>query len=107
MMPTRVRLAVLVATVLPGLAVAQQASPPGIDLSIDRMQRRPVVLPKPSPEQSRTDAETALDAYLARTNMHRVVKETSPVRPPERPDLDDDVSGGIQTQRLNRALRNR
>jgi hypothetical protein len=100
-------LSVLLAAGLPGRMIAQQASPPSVDLSIDRAQRRPVVLPKPSPEQTRTDADAAIDDYVARRNMGRVVKETAPVGPPSRPDLDDDVTGGIQTQRLNDALRGR
>jgi hypothetical protein len=92
---------------LPGAATAQQASPPSADLTIDRMQRRPVVLPKPSPEQIRTDADEAIRDYAARANLGHVVDQTSPVRPPTRPDLDHDVSGGIQTRRLNDARRSR
>jgi hypothetical protein len=90
---------------LPAWATAQQASPPSVDLSIDRTQRRPVVLPKPSAEQIRSDADAAVEDYVTGKSMGRVVRETAPVRPPSRPDLDDDVTGGIQTQRLNDALR--
>ncbi len=107
MAPKLALLAVLLAAVLPGPAAGQQASPPSVDLSIDRMQRRPVVLPKPSPEQIRTDAEEAIRDYAARANVPYVVEQTSPVRPTSRPDLGDDVSGGIQTRRLNDALRGR
>jgi hypothetical protein len=97
---------VLFSTWLPGLAAAQQASPSPAptDLSISRMQRRPVVLPKPAPDAIRADAEQAVREYEARANMPGLVQQTSPVRPSLRPDLDDDVTGGIQTRRLKEAL---
>ena len=100
-------LTVPLAIILSGVAAAQQPSPPSVDLSIDRQHRRPVVLPKPSPEQIRADADAAVADYAARLNMPRVVEQTSPLRPEARPDLDDDVTGGIQTRRLNDALRGR
>jgi hypothetical protein len=106
-MTPKLALLVVLLAAAPGAAAAQQASPPSVDLSIDRTQRRPVVLPKPSSEQIRADAEEAIDEYAARMNLGHVVERTSPVRPPTRPDLDHDVSGGIQTRRLKDALRGR
>jgi hypothetical protein len=96
----------LFSTWSPGPAAAQQASPAPAptDLSITRMQRRPVVLPKPAPDEIRADAERAVREFEARANMRSLVEQTSPVRPPSRPDLDDDVTGGIQTQRLREVL---
>jgi hypothetical protein len=70
-------------------------------------QRRSVVLPKPTPEQIRQDADTAVSEYAATRETGKVVRETSPVRPSARPDLDDDVRSGIQSQRLNDALKGR
>jgi hypothetical protein len=94
---------VLLVSALPLVAAAQTPAAPSNDLQIERKQRRPVVLPKPSPEQARADAERAVDEYSGRT-PDQVVRETSPVRPPARPDLDYDVTNGIQSQRLNKEL---
>ena len=70
-----------------------------------RRQRRAVVLPKPSPDQVRSDADNAVSEYAGKRSPDRVVRETAPTRPSARPDLDYDVRTGIQSQRLNDALR--
>ena len=90
------------------LAAAAQSSTPGTrDLEIQSKQRRSIVLPKPTPEQIRQDADAAVSDYAATQNPGKVVRETSPVRPSARPDLDYDVRSGIQSQRLNDAVRGR
>jgi hypothetical protein len=102
-----VGIAMLVAG-LPLVAAAQSSAPSTGDLEMKAKQRRSVVLPKPSPEQIRTDADAAVSEYAAtQKNTGKVVRETSPVRPSARPDLDTDVRSGIQGQRLNDALKNR
>ncbi len=95
----------LIATALPVVAAAQSSSPTTGDLSIERKQRRSIVLPKPSPEQVRADADRAVSEFAATQGPRRVVRETDPTRPAARPDLDYDVKSGIQTQRLNEFIR--
>ena len=89
------------------LVAAAQAPPPatGGDLELQRQQRRAVVLPKPGPDQVRDDANRAVSDYAGTPSPGNLVRETSPVRPSARPDLDRDVREGIQSQRLNDTLR--
>lgn len=95
-------------TGLPLAAAAQSSpSPGGRELEMKTKERRSIVLPKPSPEQIRQDADAAVNDYAATKSPGKVVRETSPVRPSARPDLDADVRSGIQSQRLNDALRRR
>lgn len=95
------------AAALPLAAAAQSSSPSTGDLELQRKQRRSVVLPKPSPDQVRADADRAVSDYAATRAPGRIVRETLPTRPSARPDLDYDVKSGIQSQRLNDALRDR
>jgi hypothetical protein len=95
-------LALLILT--PLAATAQAPAPPDGDMQIERKQRRAIVLPKPHPDEVRADANRALDDYVGRSTGN-VVKETSPVRPSPRPNLDSDISRGIQSDRVNRELR--
>ena len=94
-------------TALPLAAAAQAPAPSPNDLQLQKKGKRAVALPKPSPEQVRSDADRAVDEYAGARNTGPVVNQTSPVRPPARPDLGYDVTNGIQGQRLNDALRNR
>jgi hypothetical protein len=90
------------------LVAAAQSQPPGTsDLELQRKQRRAVVLPKPSADEIRSEADRAISEYAATVSPGKAVRETSPVRPSARPDLDYDVKSGIQGQRLNDALRGR
>jgi hypothetical protein len=93
----------LLVTALPFAAAAQTPSPSTGDLQIERKQKKAVVHPKQSPEQVRADADRAVDEYTGRT-PGQVVRETSPVRPSSRPDLDYDVKHGIQQRNLNKEL---
>ncbi len=92
---------------LPLAAAAQSPKPSTGDLEMQTKQRRSIVLPKPTPEQIRTDADAAVNEYAATRNPGKVVRETSPVRPSARPDLDSDVRSGVQSQRLNDARKGR
>ena len=94
----------LLATALP-LTAAAQSSSPSSDLELQRKQRRSVVLPKPSPDQVRADADRAVSDFAATRSPGRIVRDTSPVGPSARPDLDYDVRSGIQRDRVNDALR--
>ena len=106
MRPTLVLGAALLATALPLAALAQTPAPTTGDLQIERKERKAVVLPKPSPDQVRTDADRAIDEYAGRS-PGQMVRDTSPVRPSSRPDLDRDVREGIQSQQLQKAMPNR
>ena len=88
----------------PVAAMAQAPTAPSSgDLQMERKGRKAVVLPKPSAEQVRSDADRAVDEFVGRS-PGQTVRETSPVRPSNRPDLDYDVKQGIQTDRVNREL---
>ena len=97
----------LVIAGLPSAATAQTSSPPSGDLQIERKQKKAVVLPKPSAEQVRADADRAIDEYTTGKTPGQVVRETSPVRPSARPDQDNAVRQGLQQQNLNRQLHGR
>ena len=99
-------IAILVAG-LPLAAAAQSPSATPSDFELQTKQRRSIVLPKPTQEQIRQDADAAVSDYAATRNPGKVVRETSPVRPPARPDLDYDVRSGIQTRGVNDALKAR
>jgi hypothetical protein len=85
---------------LPVVAAAQ--APTKGDLELQRKQKRSVVLPKQTPDEIRADADRAVSEYAAGSPPGNVVRETSPVRPSARPDLDYDVKGGIQSRQLNK-----
>jgi hypothetical protein len=97
----------MLAVGLPLTAAAQPPSPSTGDLELQHKQHRAVVLPKPSPDQVRAEADAAVSEYAATRYPSKVIRETSPVRPSSRPDLDYDVKSGVQSQRLNDALRGR
>ena len=108
MKPTIILCVAILSATLPVVAAAQSKPPAGSgDLELQRKQKRSVVLPKQSPEQVRTDADRAVSDYAATRPTGRIVRETSPVAPSARPDLDRDVKGGIQSQRTTDALRGR
>ncbi len=106
MMKSTLALAVaLLGAALPLVAAAQSPSPTTGDLELQRKQKRAVVLPKPSQDEIRADADRAVSDYAATRPPGRIVRETSPVRPSARPDLDYDVRSGIQSQRIGERLR--
>jgi len=95
----------LLSVALPLVAAAQSPSATTGDLELQRKQKRSIVLPKPSPDEVRAEADRAVSEYAATRPTGRVVRETSPVRPSARPDLDYDVRSGIQSQRIGERLR--
>ena len=99
-LPLALGVALLVVT---PLISAAQAPSTSSDLQIERKERKPVVLPKPSQDQMRVDAERAVDEILGR-EPGTVVRDTSPVRPSSRPDMNYDVKSGIQSDRVNKEL---
>jgi hypothetical protein len=110
---TRVALLALAAALLvPAVAGAQAASPDAAgpqapadtQLRLEREHRRVIVHPSPPPDVVQHDAQSAQAEIEQREREQHIVGE---LRRPQsrRPDLGYDVSSGIQSQRLNKALR--
>jgi hypothetical protein len=99
-------LAVAAALLVPDVVMAQAASPTETQLQMERRQRRVIVRPSPSPETVERDVQAAAAEAEQRQRQEETVRELR--RPlPRRPDLDYDIKSGIQSQRLNDALRKR
>jgi hypothetical protein len=96
---------VLLAGALPLAAAAQSPEVGAANLQLERKQRRAIVLPKAGADEMRSEADRAVSDYAAIQRPGRILDETSPLRQSRRPDLDYDVKSGIQSQRINDALR--
>jgi hypothetical protein len=104
--PRRVAMMIVVtaAVLVPGPAVGQAASPSETELQMERRQRRAIVRPTPPPEVVEGDVQDAAAEAEQRRRQDTTFRDLR--RPlPRRPDLDYDVKSGIQSQRLNNALR--
>jgi curli biogenesis system outer membrane secretion channel CsgG len=90
-------LAVLILLASAGIAPAQTKSTGPLDL--EYKQRAPALRPVPPPkiEEDTTQAVRELD----RQRTDRMLRDVQP-GPPRRPDLDRDVTQGIQTRGLGR-----
>jgi hypothetical protein len=103
------RLALLVALgavfLVPSTVPAQEASPTETQLQLQReQQRRVIVRPAPPAQTVERDVQEAATEAAQRQRQQEFVSDLR--RPlPRRPDLDYDVKNGIQSQRLNDALR--
>ena len=98
----------LAAALLLGVPLPLDAQAPRADtrLEIERRQRRAIVRPGTPADAVEHDTDRAVSEVEARERQRRTARAlTQPA--PRRPDLDDDVTGGIQSQRLNDALRRR
>ena len=106
-MTKRLALLVVLGAVLlvPNTVRAQAASPTDTQLEMQReQQRRVIVRPTPSAETIERDVQGAATEAAQRPRQQEIVGDLR--RPlPRRPDLDYDVKNGIQSQRLNDALR--
>jgi hypothetical protein len=92
------------AVLVPGPVVGQASSPTETELQMERQQRRAILRPTPPPEGLERDVQEAAAEAEQRRRQDAIVRELQ--RPlPHRPDLDYDVKSGIQSQRLNDALR--
>jgi hypothetical protein len=96
----RALLAAALVLLLPAPVLAQAVSPADAQLQMERRQRRVIVRPSPPAEAIEHDVQTATEEIERR---HNALTRTAP----RRPDLDYDVKSGIQSQRLNDALRRR
>ena len=97
---TRLILAIAL-MLLPAAACAQSAPPPSdADLQQRIRQKTIIVQPRPSPEAATRDANEAVDELAARQRRDATLPELNPPMP-RRPDLNENVTGGIQTRNLN------
>jgi hypothetical protein len=96
----RAVLAAALVVLVPAPVLAQAASP-GTEtrLEMERRQRRAVVRPGIPSGVVENDVEAVLRQQETARDLTRPA--------PRRPDLDYDVKSGIQSQRLNDALRRR
>lgn len=90
-------LAVLLLLASAGIAPAQTKSQGQLDL--EYKQRTPALRPVP-PRKLEEDTAQAV-RELSRQRTDRMLREVQPT-PSRRPDLDRDVTQGIQTRGLNR-----
>ena len=91
---------------VPASVLAQAASPkPDGKVEMSTQQRRIVVRPGTPADTVEHDAEAAAAEVQEQRSHARARALTRPA--PRRPDLDYDVKSGIQSQRLNDALRAR
>src|SRR5262245_24997639 len=96
----RVALAVAL-TLLPGPAFAQGApSSSDADLQQRIRQKKIIVQPRPSADTVTREAEQAVDDLAARQRRDETLRELNQPGA-RRPDLDPNVTGGIQTRNLN------
>jgi hypothetical protein len=97
--------ALAAALLVPDTVRAQGASPTETQLEMQReQQRRLIVRPTPPAEMIERDVQAAAAEAQQRERQQEIVRDLR--RPlPRRPDLDYDVNNGIQSQRLNDALR--
>jgi curli biogenesis system outer membrane secretion channel CsgG len=91
------RLAVLILLASAGIAPAQTKSTGPLDL--EYKQRAPALRPVP-PRKIEEDTTQAV-RELDRQRTDRMLRDVQP-GPPRRPDLDRDVTQGIQTRGLGR-----
>lgn len=99
-------IAVAAALLVPDHVMGQAASSSETQLQMERRQRRAIVRPRPSDESVARDTDAAAVEAERRQRQEETIRELQ--RPfSRRPDLDSDVKGGIQSQRLNDALRRR
>jgi hypothetical protein len=90
----------------PAPVLAQAASPLDTQLQMERRERRAIVRPSTPGEVIEQDAEAAT-REIEQQRRQRETMGTLTRPAPRRPDLDYDVKSGIQSQRLNDALRRR
>jgi hypothetical protein len=93
---------VLLAAVLPGAAVAQGGGTPQ-DLTIERKDKKAVVQPVPDAARAGEDADAAARTIERERLMDEVQRRAGP--PAASPQTDEDLTGGIQSERLRKAPR--
>ena len=83
---------------------AQAPSPTDTQFQMERQQRRVIVRPGVPADVVERDVEAANAEVQTRERQEQLARDLRhPI--PRRPDLDYDVTSGIQSQRLNGSLR--
>jgi hypothetical protein len=85
-----------------GCAAVQESASPPTRLDTELKRKRLVILPRPEPSVVERDTAAALAELEAVTRREEIVKQV--IAPAARPDLDDDVTSGLQGRNLQRAL---
>ena len=91
-----------VAVALGGCAAADQSASPVTSLETQLTRKRFVVLPRPPAQAVQDDVAAVVTELEAARRGGALIEQV--LEPPRRPDLDDAVSGGIQSRNLGRAL---
>jgi hypothetical protein len=91
---------VIALMLLPVPVLAQSAPSSDGDLQQRIRQKKIIVQPKPSPETATREANEAVDELGARARRDETLRDLNRPMPP-RPDLNENVTGGIQTRNLN------
>jgi len=86
-------------------ALAQQPTT-SVEVHLKLSRKLPAAQPLPDPQVAEKDAEQAIAEMKGREWRDELVREVLQGRV-RRPDLDRDVSGGIQSRNINDALRRR
>jgi hypothetical protein len=97
--------ALLVLVLLAPAGVSAQApSPNDTQFQMERQQRRLIVRPGVPADTIERDVDAANAEAQKRERQEQIARDLrAPIS--RRPDLDDDVKSGIQSQRLNGSLR--
>lgn len=88
----------LLAAALPGWAAAQGTQ----DLQQERKEKKAVVQPVPDAAQAGADAEAAARALERERLIQDIQRKVD--RPPTPPDVDEAVSGAIQSEGVRKAV---
>jgi hypothetical protein len=98
------RLALVIVLMLSPLSALAQSVTPLAESPLEQRirQKKTIVQPKPSPETIKREANQAIDEMMAEQRRDATLRELNrPMAP--RPDLDENVTGGIQTRNLRNA----
>ena len=95
---------VIAVAALPAVAGAQTAGSSDTELRLEKQPRRVIVSPRPAPSTAAQDTEQVTKQIERETGADTYSREM-PTQPSRRPDLDRDVSGGIQSRSINQLRR--
>ncbi|MGH7277773.1 MAG: hypothetical protein ACREJG_03710 [Candidatus Rokuibacteriota bacterium] len=85
------------------LAALAVLPPDAFAQGVEAQRRRVVVHPAPAPATAARAAAETIDRLRQAQRAERTARESLPAVPERRPDLDHDVTSGIQAQNLHRA----
>lgn len=76
--------------------------PAPLEIQREGKPPRPIVRPEADRGQAMRDAANAAAEYEQRKRDEALMREQTQTKPPRRPDLGYDVTGGIQQHNINR-----